>query len=171
MRETCFQSLDWEDPLEKGKDYPLKYSGLENSMGLQKVRHDRVSFTGELWKRRTNHVWKQLFIYKWGFPGCTSGNTRDCVTRLPTHETKEMQLLSLGWEDLLEEGLATYSSILSWRILWTEEPGRLQSIGLQRVEHGWSDLACMHAWAHIRLCQSKAFRWNLSWSMWVRHGW
>ena len=87
MRETCFQSPDWEDPLEKGKDYPLKYSGLENSMGLQKVRHDCVTFTGELWKRRTNHVWKQLFIYKWGFPGCTSGNRRDCITRLPMQET------------------------------------------------------------------------------------
>ena len=70
-----------------------------------------------------------------------------------------MQVLSLGWDNLLEEGLATCSSILSWRILWTEEPGRLHSIELQRVEHGWSDLACMHAWAHIRHCQSKAFWW------------
>ena len=38
---------------------------------------------------------------------------------------------SLGQEDLLEEGRATHSSILAWRILWTEEPGRLQSMGLQ----------------------------------------
>ena len=42
---------------------------------------------------------------------------------------------SLGWEDPLEEGMATYSSILSWRIPWTEKPGGLQSMGLQRVEH------------------------------------
>ena len=42
---------------------------------------------------------------------------------------------SLGWEDPLEEGMATHSSILAWRILWTEEPGRLQSMGLQRVGH------------------------------------
>ena len=40
---------------------------------------------------------------------------------------------SLGWEDSLEEGIATHSSILAWRIPWTEEPGRLQSIQLQRV--------------------------------------
>ena len=40
---------------------------------------------------------------------------------------------SLGWEDLLEKGMATHSSILAWRIPWTEEPGRLQSIGSQRV--------------------------------------
>ena len=42
---------------------------------------------------------------------------------------------SLGWEDPLEKGLATHSSILAWRTSWTEEPGRLQSMGLQRVEH------------------------------------
>ena len=41
----------------------------------------------------------------------------------------------LSWEDLLEKGRATYSSILAWRILWTEEPGRLQSIWSQRVRH------------------------------------
>ena len=41
----------------------------------------------------------------------------------------------LGWEDPLEKGMATHSSILAWRILWTEEPGRLQSMGLQRVRH------------------------------------
>ena len=42
---------------------------------------------------------------------------------------------SLGWEDPLEEGKATHSSILAWRIPWTEEPGGLQPIGLHRVGH------------------------------------
>ena len=42
---------------------------------------------------------------------------------------------SLGWEDPLEEGTATHSSILAWETSWTEEPGGLQSIGLQRVGH------------------------------------
>ena len=46
-----------------------------------------------------------------------------------------MQVRSLGQEDPLEEGTTTHSSILAWRILWTEEPGRLQSIGSQRVRH------------------------------------
>ena len=46
-----------------------------------------------------------------------------------------MQAQSLGREDPLEEGMAIYSSILAWRIPWTEEPGRLQSVGLQRVRH------------------------------------
>ena len=48
---------------------------------------------------------------------------------------QETQVPSLGWEDLLEEGMATHSSILAWRIPWTEEPGRLRSMGLQRVKH------------------------------------
>ena len=42
---------------------------------------------------------------------------------------------SVGWEDPLEEEMATHSSIFAWRIPWTEEPGGLQSIGSQRVEH------------------------------------
>ena len=48
-------------------------------------------------------------------------------------ETKETWVRSLGWEDSLEAGMATYSTILAWRIPWTEEPGGLQSMGSQRV--------------------------------------
>ena len=50
-------------------------------------------------------------------------------------ETKETQVPSLGREDPLEEGMATHSSILAWRIPWTEEPSGLQSMGSQRVGH------------------------------------
>ena len=50
-------------------------------------------------------------------------------------ETRETQVLSLGQEGLLEEGMATYSNILAWKIPRTKEPGRLQSIGLQRIRH------------------------------------
>ena len=48
---------------------------------------------------------------------------------------QETLVRSLGWEDPLEKGKATHSSILAWRIPWTEKPGRLQSMGLQRVRH------------------------------------
>ena len=54
-----------------------------------------------------------------------------------------MRVRSLSLEDPLEEGMATHSSILAWRITWTEEPGRLQCIGSQRVGHN-----CTHA----RMC-------------------
>ena len=55
------------------------------------------------------------------------------VKRKPT--TPETRVQSLGWEDLLEKEMATQSSILAWRNPWTEEPGRLQSMGSQRVGH------------------------------------
>ena len=48
---------------------------------------------------------------------------------------RETQVCSLGREDPLEKGMAKHSSILAWRILWTEEPGRLQSMTSQRVRH------------------------------------
>ena len=47
----------------------------------------------------------------------------------------DTQVQSLGQEDPLEEGMATNSRVLAWRIRWTEEPGGLQSMGLQRVRH------------------------------------
>ena len=55
------------------------------------------------------------------------------VTHLPAMQ--ETQVQSLGWEDPLEKEIATHSSILGWRISWTEEPGGLQSMGSQRVGH------------------------------------
>ena len=53
------------------------------------------------------------------------------VNNLPT--IWETQVWSLGWEDLLEKGMVTHSSILAWRIPWAEEPGELQSMDSQRV--------------------------------------
>ena len=50
---------------------------------------------------------------------------------------QETWIRFLDWEYPLEKGMATHSSILAWRIPWTEEPGRLQSMGLQRVKHDW----------------------------------
>ena len=55
------------------------------------------------------------------------------IKKLPV--MRETWVQSLGLEDPLEEGMATHSSILAWKILWTEEPGGLQSMGLQRVVH------------------------------------
>ena len=51
---------------------------------------------------------------------------------------RETWVWSLGWEDPLEKEMAAHSSILAWKIPWTEEPGRLQSMGSQRVGHDWA---------------------------------
>ena len=56
---------------------------------------------------------------------------------------QETQVQSLGWEEPLEKGMATKSSILAWRIQWTEEPGGLQSVGSQRVIHTHTYVCCI----------------------------
>ena len=64
------------------------------------------------------------------------------VRNLPTMQ--KTQVWSLGQEDLLEKRMATHSSILAWKIPWTEEPGRLQSMRLQRVRHDWATSTHTH---------------------------
>ena len=75
--------------------------------------------TGYLLSYKIDPMWK---ISK-GFP------VSSLVKNLP-----EMQVLSLDWENLLEKEMAIHSSILAWRIPWREEPGRLQSMGLQKSQ-------------------------------------
>ena len=73
-----------------------------------------------------------------GFPGGS------LIKNLPTvQEMQETQIRSLSREDPLEEGLATHSSALTWRVPWAEEPGGLQSMGSQRVRHdGVTERTC-----------------------------
>ena len=115
MQETQVQFLDWEDPMEKGMvthssnlawkiPWTEKPSGLQ-SLELQRVRHD--------WRTITFTIYTFFAGLPWWLSIC-----RQCIW-------------SISQEDPLEEGRATYSNILAWRITWTEEPGGLQSIGLQ----------------------------------------
>ena len=66
---------------------------------------------------------------KIGLPSGTSGKEPTCQRK-----RRETQVRSLYWENRLEKAMAAHSSILAWRIPWTEEPGGLQSIGSQRVK-------------------------------------
>ena len=68
----------------------------------------------------------QLWYFHWGFPA-SSGIKNPLAMQKP----QETWVWSLGWEDPLEEEMATHSSILAWRIPWTEEPGGLESMGSQ----------------------------------------
>ena len=72
------------------------------------------------------------------FPGGSDGKKSD----LPA--IQETWVWSLGWEDPLEKGMPIPSNILAWRIPWTEEPGGLQSMGLQRVGHDWMTNTHIH---------------------------
>ena len=60
--------------------------------------------------------------------------------------------------------MATHSSILAWRILWTEEPGGLLSMGLHRVGHDRSDLTCMHALEKEIATHSSILAWRVLWT-------
>ena len=131
MRETWVQSLGWEDPLEKGKAIFLT---------LQRVRQDWVTFAFTLGETGQS------------FPGGSA-------VRICLHCRSWNRGLTPGWEDSFGGGHLTHSSILAWRIPWTEDPGKLQSIGLQRVRYNWSDLACIHSgWTGVEYFPSPEWK-------------
>ena len=111
-------------------------------MRLQRVRHDWATFTYLLtpppaarniflwWLREIN------LCCKWATTHIRGLLLQ--LTCLPMQETQETRVRSLDWEDPLEKRMATHSSTPAWKIPWTEEPGRLQSLGLQRIQN----------WAH-----------------------
>ena len=68
------------------------------------------------------------------------------IVKKPLPAKQETLAWSLGREDPLKKGMATHSSIFVWRIPWTEEPRGLQSMGLQRVGHNWSDNTHTHTY-------------------------
>ena len=122
MQETWVWSLDWERPLAMSFHSNIlvwripwteEPAGLQ-SMGLQRVRHDwatSLSFTK----------------IDEGFPASSNGKESTCNVGDPGQ--------SLGQENPLAKEMVTHSSILVWRIPWTEEPSRLQPMGSQRVGH------------------------------------
>ena len=78
-------------------------------------------------------MWELLILYSYFIPSPITSLVAQVVKNLLA--TRETWVRSLGWEDSLEEGVATHSSVLIWRIPWTEELGGLQSMGSQRVGH------------------------------------
>ena len=110
----------------EGNGNPLQCSCLENPrdrkpgglpcMGSHRVRPDCSDAAAAAFLQRASLV-------------------AQTVKNLPA--IQETWVRSLHWEDPLEKGMATHASLLAWRILWREEPGRLQSRGSQRVRHDW----------------------------------
>ena len=87
----------------------------------------------------------QNYIYTHTHTPTWASLVAQMVKNLPAMRQTWVQ--SLGWEDPLEKGKANHSSILAWRIPWTEEPGRLQSMGLQ----SWTQLSKFHFHFHMYL--------------------
>ena len=87
---------------------------------------------------------------------CQDSLMAQTVKKLPAMQ--ETQVRSLSWKDPLEKGMATHSSILAWRIPWTEEPCGLQSMGSHRVGHDWeTNLFCIRL-CHDVVCEQKQIR-------------
>ena len=79
---------------------------------------------------------RSLKFYKLQAPHHVAFTGGSAVKNLPaTQDMQEAWVQSLGWEDPLEKEMVTSASVLAWRIPWTEKPGRLQSMGSQRVRH------------------------------------
>ena len=93
--------------------------------------------------RQKEDKWTQVSVWgNVGFPSVSAENKEQ--NPLAMQEMQDTRVWSLGWEAPLEQGVATHSSVLAWRIPWTEKPGGLQSRGSQRAGHGWSGWAHMH---------------------------
>ena len=112
-------------------------------------RHPRVGITASqtcLLFAFSQDIVDHRYVWDGGFYGGLAVNI------LPAeHEPQETWVWPLGREDPPQEGMAAHSSVLDWRIPWTEEPGGLQSMRLQRVGHDWSDLTCVHMWDDMLL--------------------
>ena len=85
--------------------------------------------------KRSSTYCRRLISWDWRALNFGGGLPRRCngTVHLPKQEMQEMQVHLLGREDPLEEEMATHSTILAWRIPWTEEPGGLYSMGSQRA--------------------------------------
>ena len=95
-------------------------------------------------KSLSSVVEKLLYTHIWA--SLVAQTVKEKRKNLPAMQ--ETQVWSLDWEDPLENGMATYSSILACRIPWTKEPGRLQSMGSQRVGHDWATNTFIHIYIH-----------------------
>ena len=123
------------------RDFPkikLKRHLIVWKMNKKKIyQHERLwGFKYRHFKSWADHVESNIYIYM----AC---QVVLVVKNLPANagDLRETRVGSLGWEDSLEEGMATHSSILAWKIPWIQESGGLWTTGSQRVRHDWRDLA------------------------------
>ena len=152
-------SFFFDDPAGVGNLISGSSAFSETSLNIWKLTVHILFMPGlENFKHYFTSVWDECnCVVVWVFFGIAF--LRDCaslvaqtVKRLST--IRETQVRSLGWEDPLEKEMAIHSSTIAWKIPWTEEPGKLQSMGSQRFEH---DCA-------ISLSLSWGLEWKLTFS-------
>ena len=166
--ETGVQTLGWEDALEK---IPWRRAWQPTPIFLPGECHGQrslVSYSPWGHKESDTTEWLTHTVLEQGFLGGTRGKN------LPANAGNIRDMGSIpGLGRSPRKGMATHSSILAWRIPKTEEPDKLQSIGLQRVRHDWSYLAhstaVLEQWNEPDPSKSPNFPFVLGWfvSCWV----
>ena len=116
MRETRVRFLGWADPLEK--EMAIHSSTLAWKIPWTDEPDRLQSMVAKSWTQLSKLNYKSFFF----------SPLENCVRF-------RVWVQSLGWEDPLEKEMAIHSRTIAWKIPWTEEPGRLQSTGSQRVRH------------------------------------
>ena len=108
----------------------IEYRKMHQSLGLQQRKKENARESG----------WPRAWLKLWNINACNvhlrTSLVAQTVKRLSS--MLETQVQTLGQEDPLEKEMAIHSSTLAWKIPWTEEPGRLQFMGSQRVGHDWA---------------------------------
>ena len=121
------------------------------SLGLREAR--------VIWTRPASQIlWYAMHIafnLCWFIRCYRASLVAQMVKHLPA--VRETQVWSLGEEDPMEKETATHSSILAWKIPWTEEPGRLPSMGSQRVRHDWATSLSLTIWTFVGKVMSLLF--------------
>ena len=100
---------------------------------------DQESPGQDLWKLNSFHIAISKAAKRYFWPN---------LKNLPA--VQETGVWSLGWEDSLQKVMATHSSVLAWKVPWTEEPGMLQSMGSLRVGHDWATSLSLFTFMHWR---------------------
>ena len=128
-REAVMGSVSKTQRFMKGaKDRTIRAEEIHTRMPC--VLHKTLGVVGRGGNIGIGDFLKRLLYYY--TKSCGASLVAQMVKNLPA--TRKTQVLALGQEDPLEEGMATHSSILAWRIPWTEEPGGLQSMGSQESD-------------------------------------